>query len=210
MCQTTHLKILGLVTFSDLTLTLTWAKYETISLVSTSARSLGVHMENFGRKMVRLRSLRSAIWKHPILTFDLTLTWHVTSILIFWKLFGSVSSRSFECRLVRLSTSIRFRDSRGGRIRPPPPRLWWVQKEPRRWRVNNIDYSFRRLSVVPKRFDREQSAFVHMKAARGWKRAVLHLWNRAFCYSRPSTGKTPRTLILPYYFFTCHVVTCLL
>ena len=31
MCQTTHLKILDLVTFSDLTLTLTWAKYETIS-----------------------------------------------------------------------------------------------------------------------------------------------------------------------------------
>ena len=121
MCQTTHLKILCLVTFSDLTLTLTWAKYETISLVSTFAWSLGVHMESFGRKMLRLRSLRSATWKHPILTFDLTLTWHVTSILNFRKLFGSVSSRSFECRLVRLSTSIRFRDSRGGRIRPPPP-----------------------------------------------------------------------------------------
>ena len=60
MCQTTHLKILGLVTFSDLTLTLTWAKYETFSLVSTFAWSLGVHMESFGRKMLRLRSLRSA------------------------------------------------------------------------------------------------------------------------------------------------------
>ena len=113
MCQTTHLKILGLVTFSDLTLTLTWAKYETISLVSAFAWSLGVHMESFGRKMLRLRSLRSATWKHPILTFDLTLTWHVTSILNFRKWFGSVSSRSFECRIVRLSTSIRFRDSRG-------------------------------------------------------------------------------------------------
>ena len=135
MCQTIHLKILGLVTFSDLTLTLTWAKYETISLVSTFAWALGVHMESFGRKMLRLRSLRSATWKHPILTFDLTLTWHVTSILNFRKWFRSVSSRSFECRLVRLSTSIRFRDSRGGgRIRPP--RLWWVQKQPRRWRVN--------------------------------------------------------------------------
>ena len=52
--------------------------------------------------MLRLRSLRSATWKHPILTFDLTLTWHVTSILNFRKWFGSVSSRSFECRLVRL------------------------------------------------------------------------------------------------------------
>ena len=136
MCQTTHLKILDLVTFSDLTLTLTWAKYETISLVSTFAWSLGVHMESFGRNMLRLRSLRSATWKHPILTFDLTLTWHVTSILNFRKWFRSVSSRSFECRLVRLSTSIRFRDSRGGGSDPTPPRLWWVQKQPRRWRVN--------------------------------------------------------------------------
>ena len=121
MCQTTHLKMLDLVTFSDLTLTLTWAKYETISLVSTFAWSLGVHMESFGRNMLRLRSLRSATWKHPILTFDLTLTWHVTSILNFRKCFGSVSSRSFECRLVRLSTFIRFRDSRGGVGSDPPP-----------------------------------------------------------------------------------------
>ena len=121
MCQTTHLKILGLVTFFDLTLTLTWAKYETISLVSTFAWSLWVHMESFGRNMLRLRWLRSATWKHPILTFDLTLTWHVTSILNFRKWFGSVSSRSFECRLVRLSTSIRFRDSRGVGSDPPPP-----------------------------------------------------------------------------------------
>ena len=120
MCQTTHLKILGLVTFSDLTLTLTWAKSETISLVSTFAWSLGVHVESFGRKMLRLRSLRSATWKHSILTFDLTLTWHVTSILKFWKWFGSVSARSFECRLVCLSTSIRFRDSRGGGVGSDP------------------------------------------------------------------------------------------
>ena len=121
MWQTTHLKILGLVTFSDLTLTLTWGKYETISLVSTFAWSLGVHMERFGRQMLRLRLLRSATWKHPILTFGLTLTWHVTSILNFRKWFGSVSSRSFECRLDRLSTSIRFRDSTGGSDPTPPP-----------------------------------------------------------------------------------------
>ena len=127
--------------FSDLTLTLTWAKYERISLVSF-AWSLGVHMESFERKMLRLRSLRSATWKHPILTFDLTLTWHVTSILSFRKWFGSVSSRSFECLLVRLSTSIRFWDSRGGGSDPtPPPRLWWVQKQPRRWRVKFISMS---------------------------------------------------------------------
>ena len=108
------------MSFSDLTLTLTWDKYETISLVSTFVWSLGVHMESFGRKMLRLRSLRSSTWKHPILTFDLTLTWHVTWILNFRKWFGSVSSRSFECRLVRLSTSIRFRDSTGGSDPTPP------------------------------------------------------------------------------------------
>ena len=141
MCQTTHLENFG---FGDLfwpDLDLDLGKIWKNSLVSTFAWSLGVHMKSFGRKMLRLRSLRSATWKHPILTFDLTLTWHMTSILNFRKLFGSVSSRSFECRLVRLSTSIRFRDSRGGgRIRPPP-RLWWVQKQPRRWRVNLSDMS---------------------------------------------------------------------
>ena len=97
MRQTTHLKIFGLATFPDLTLT--WAKYETISIVSTFAWSSGVHMESFGRKMLRLWSLLSATWKHPILTIDLTFTCHVTSILNFRKWFGSVSSRSFECRL---------------------------------------------------------------------------------------------------------------
>ena len=120
MRQTTHLKNLVLVTFFDLTFTLTWAKYETFSLVSTFAWSLGVHMESFGRKMLRLRSLRPATWIHPILTFDLTLTWHVTLILSFRKWFGSVSSRSFECRLVRLSTSIRFRESMGVGWDPTP------------------------------------------------------------------------------------------
>ena len=121
MCQTTHLKILGLVTFSDLTLTLTWAKYDTISLVRTFAWSLGVHMESFGRKMLRLRSLRSATWKHPILTFDLTLTWHVTSILNFRKWFGSISSRSFECiSSVSLRPSV-FEIAGGGGVGSDPP-----------------------------------------------------------------------------------------
>ena len=148
MCQTTHLKILGLMTFSDLTLTLTWAKYETISPVSTFAWSLGVHMVSFGRNMLRLRSLRSATWKRPILTFDLTLTWHVTSILNFRKCFGSVSSRSFECCLVRLSTSIRFRDSTG--VGSDPPGCWWVQKQPRRWRVKGTIPPCSKLFFMPK------------------------------------------------------------
>ena len=70
--------------------------------------------------MLRLRSLRSATWKHPILTFDPTVTWHVTSILNFRKCFGSFLSRSFECRLVRLSASIRFWDSTWGVGSDPP------------------------------------------------------------------------------------------
>ena len=135
MCQTTNLKVLGLVTFSDLTSTLTWAKYETISLDSTFAWSFGAYMNSFGRKMLRLRSLRSATWLHPILTFDLTLTWHVTSILTFRKWFGSVSSRSFDCRIAHLSTTIRF-VARGSD--PTPPRLWWVQKQPRRLRIKPV------------------------------------------------------------------------
>ena len=148
MCQTTHLKILGLVTFSDLTLTLTWAKYGTISLVSTFAWSLGVYMESLGRNMLRLRSLRSATWKHPILTFDLTLTWHVTSNLIFRKWFGSVSSRSFECRLVRLSTSIRFRHSRGGGSDPTPPGCGGYRNSPGGGGINSLVKG----NVPPSRF----------------------------------------------------------
>ena len=91
-------------------------------------------LESFGRNMLRLRSLRSATWIHPILTFDLTFTWHVTSFLNFPKWFWSVSSRSFECRLAHLSTAFRFWDSWGS---DPTPRLWWVQKQFRRWQDNS-------------------------------------------------------------------------
>ena len=122
MCQTTHFIFFVFSDIFDLTLTLTWAEYEKKSLASTFARSLGVHMESFGRKMLRLRSLRSATWKHPILTFDLTLTWHVTSILNFRKCLESVLSISFEFRLAHISIPIRFRDSTGvGPDLPPPP-----------------------------------------------------------------------------------------
>ena len=172
MCQTTHLKILVLVTFSDLTLTLTWAKYETISLVSTFAWSLGVHMESFGRNMLRLRSQRSATWTHPILTFGLSLTWHVTLILNFRKWFGSVSSRSFECRLVRLSTSIRFRDSRGG-VGSDPPRLWWVQKQPRRWRVKFQSHLWALVAVACRR------SWWHWRSSI-WQSPSIRRWSPLF------------------------------
>ena len=58
--------------------------------------------------------------KTPVLTFDLTLTWHVTSILSSLKSIGCVLWRAFECRLARLSTTNGSRDSRGaGRDKPP-------------------------------------------------------------------------------------------
>ena len=117
MCQTTHMKILGLVTFYDLTLTLTWAKYETISLFSAYSWSLGVHMESFGRKMLRLRSLRSAAWIRPILTFDLTLTWHVTSILNFQSALEA-SRRDLSNAASPISLRPSFFETAGGRIRP--------------------------------------------------------------------------------------------
>ena len=81
--------------------------------------SFGAHMESFGRKLLILRSVWSANWIHPILTFDLTLTWHVTSILNFRKWFRSVSSISFECCLAHLSMINRFRDSMGIGSDPP-------------------------------------------------------------------------------------------
>ena len=59
--------------------------------------------------------------KAPILTFDLTLTWHVTSFGKFRGCFRIVSSRAFERRIVRLSAAIRSRVMTWGRLTPPPP-----------------------------------------------------------------------------------------
>ena len=66
--------------------------------------------------------------KAPILTFDLTLTWHVTSFGKFRGWFRIVSSRAFERRIVRLSAAIRSRVMTWGRLTPPPP------PASRRWR----------------------------------------------------------------------------
>ena len=59
--------------------------------------------------------------KAPILTFDLTLTWHVTSFGKFRGCFRIVSSRAFERRIVRLSAAIRSRVMTWGRLTPSPP-----------------------------------------------------------------------------------------
>ena len=87
--QCAHLKILGLVTFSDLTLTLTWAKYETISLVSTFAWSLGVHMESFGRKILRFGAVTTRLWNKDF-------------IRILKRTYKPILSACFPLKIVRL------------------------------------------------------------------------------------------------------------
>ena len=71
--------------------------------------------------------------KAPILTFDLTLTWHVNSFGKFRGCFRIVSSRAFERRIVRLSAAIR---SRVMTCPPPPPSKSRVAKYPSKCRVN--------------------------------------------------------------------------
>ena len=73
--------------------------------------------------------------KAPILTFDLTLTWHVTSFGKFRGCFRIVSSRAFERRIVRLSAAIRSRVMTWGRLTPLPSKSR-VAKYPSKCRVN--------------------------------------------------------------------------
>ena len=74
--------------------------------------------------------------KAPILTFDLTLTWHVTSFGKFRGCFMIVTSRAFKRRIVRLSAAIRSRVMTWGRLTPPPPSKSRVAKYPSKCRVN--------------------------------------------------------------------------
>ena len=94
------------------------------------------------------RSTRSKFWpktdnfevstarnlKAPILTFDLTLTWHVTSFGKFRGCFRIVSSRAFERRIGRLSAAIRSRVMTWGRLTPLPSKSR-VAKYPSKCRV---------------------------------------------------------------------------
>ena len=73
--------------------------------------------------------------KAPILTFDLTLTWHVTSFGKFRGCFRIVSLRAFKRRIVRLSVAIRSRVMTWGRLTPPPPSKSRVAKYPSKCRV---------------------------------------------------------------------------
>ena len=77
--------------------------------------------------------------KAPILTFDLTLTWHVTSFGKFRGCFRIVSSRAFKRRIVRLSAAIRSRVMTWERLTPPPPppSKSRVAKYPSKCRVNS-------------------------------------------------------------------------
>ena len=102
------------------------------------------------RLALYLRSTRGKFWpktdnfevsmarnlKAPILTFDLTLTWHVTSFGKFRGCFRIVSSRAFERRIVRLSAAIRSRVMTWGRLTPPPSKSR-VAKYPSKCRVKS-------------------------------------------------------------------------
>ena len=79
--------------------------------------------------------------KTPILTFDLTLTWDMTSFGKFRGCFRIVSSRAFKRRIVRLSAAIRSRVMTWGRLTPPPPpSKSRVAKYPSKCRVNRVFY----------------------------------------------------------------------
>ena len=82
--------------------------------------------------------------KAPILTFDLTLTWHVTSFGKFRGCFRIVSSRAFERRIVRLSAAIRSRVMTWGRLTPLPSKSR-VAKYPSKCRVKSVSTSLRSL-----------------------------------------------------------------
>ena len=113
-----------------------------------------------------LRSTRSKFWpktdnfevstarnlKAPILTFDLTFTWHVTSFGKFMGCFRIVSSRAFERRIGRLSATIRSRVMAWGSLTPPPLSKSRVAKYPSKCRVNMVEVLFQP--------DRETSRFV--------------------------------------------------
>ena len=82
--------------------------------------------------------------KAPILTFDLTLTWHVTSFGKFRGCFRIVSSRAFKRRIVRLSAAIRSRVMTWGRLTPPPP------PASRGWRSTPANAGLRRVEPYVK------------------------------------------------------------
>ena len=69
-----------------------------LSSHSTFPWYLGVLWSSFGSKQLLMRSPRSVTRKHPILTFDQTLTSPVTSLCKFISCFIFGSLRAFDCR----------------------------------------------------------------------------------------------------------------
>ena len=120
MCHTSDICVLCMVTF------VTWSwPWTELNIKHLLNQCLALYF----------RSTRGKCWpktdnfevstarnlKAPILTFDLTLTWHVTSFGKFRGCFRIVSSRAFKRRIVRLSAAIRSRVMTWGRLTPPPP-----------------------------------------------------------------------------------------
>ena len=90
---------------------------------------------------VKLAVLRTKMRECSILTFDLTLTWHVTFQEKFVECCRTASPRPFQRRLARLAAVIGLGVSLGGVIRPPPPRsmaFGWDPGQARvKYKINN-------------------------------------------------------------------------
>ena len=135
MCHTSDICVLCMVT--SVTWSWPWTELNIKHLlISVLPYISGVLEVSCGPKLIILRSLRLVTWKPPILTFDLTLTWHVTSFGKFRGCFRIVSSRAFERRIVRLSAAIRSRVMTWGRLTPLPSKSR-VAKYPSKCRVKD-------------------------------------------------------------------------
>ena len=103
--------------------------------ISSFPYGVGVPGECFGPKLLFFRSLRPVTWKLPVLTFDLALTWHVTS---FWILRGALRPSHRELSNTVSLASLRsavLELRQGASDAPPPPSQWKVAGYPSQCRV---------------------------------------------------------------------------
>ena len=119
MRHTSDICVLCMVTFCDLILTLNRAYYQRLTQSMPCPIYFRSIRSKFWPKTDKFEVSTSRNLKAPILTFDLTLTWHVTWFWKFRRCFRIVSSRAFERRVARLSTAIRSRVMTWGRLTPP-------------------------------------------------------------------------------------------
>ena len=134
MCHTSDICVLCMVT------SVTWSwPWTELNIKHLLNQCLALHFRStrgkFWPKTDNFEVSTARNLKAPILTFDLTLTWHVTSFGKFRGCFRIVSSRAFKRRIVRLSAAIRSRVMTWGRLTPLPSKSR-VAKYPSKCRVN--------------------------------------------------------------------------